>query len=484
MHDKAGTRRLLVVVADGVRPDILRQEIERGSLPELARLMRAGALHTVSTSFPSVTGPAYTPFVMGRHPAAAGLIGLRWFDRSRTIPWSIGQSRSYAGMDIWRLDADIDRDIATVFELAPPSLAGMMMIGRGATAGRVGRGLWWSVRATMVHYRGSMMGWLGIERAATNEFLKRFAAVRPRLSMLAIATPDKFSHAYGYDSPQVRSAIQDVDNAIARARAIADAGGWGDTLHVWVVSDHGHAAVSQHDDLHGWLNALGHRVIAHPRLHVRKADVALMVSGNAMAQLYLEPERRARTWWPALENRWQPVLKGLLQRPSVDLVAVAISAESVRVHHATRGVADITRIGSGGGARWDYLAHDGDPLALGGTHTGLDEHAAWEAAQASPYPDSLLQLSTLVPSARSGDMIVSAAVGWDLRSRFEPMPHVSTHGALLREQMEVPLLLDVATARAPQRTTDIVPSALALLGIDAVDSHGQPLLFDGRSFLT
>ncbi|MEQ1693916.1 MAG: hypothetical protein ABMA00_21685, partial [Gemmatimonas sp.] len=79
---------------------------------------------------------------------------------------------------------------------------------------------------------------------------------------------------------------------------------------------------------------------------------------------------------------------------------------------------------------------------------------------------------------RGGDIVISAAPNWDLRARFEPTTHVSTHGALLRDQMMVPLLLDAPPSREPQRTTDVVPSALELLGISV-----PAVPFDGRSFL-
>ena len=72
--------------------------------------------------------------------------------------------------------------------------------------------------------------------------------------------------------------------------------------------------------------------------------------------------------------------------------------------------------------------------------------------------------------------MLSAAAGWDLRSRFEPVAHVSTHGALLRDQMLVPLLLDAPVARQPQRTADVMPSALDALGLPIPDG------LDGRSF--
>ena len=475
---RAGDSRLLIVVADGVRPDVLTDEMDRGNVPALAQLRATGGLHRVTASFPSVTGPAYVPFVMGRHPAHVGMPGLRWFDRARSLKFSLAQARSYVGIDIWHTDTDLDPHAPTLFDLARPSLAGLMMIGRGATHGRVGRGVGWMIRAARVHFRGDSMGWRQMERDAIDEFLRRFKRVRPRLSMLGVLSPDKFAHAYGGDSDIVREGIRDIDHAIVRAREIADRDGWGDSLRVWVVGDHGHAPVSHHDDLHGWLQSRGHRVLAHPQLSVPRADIALMVGGNAMAHVYLEPKRRTRTWWPTLAPQWERLLLGLLERPSVDLAAVALDANTVRVHHTRGATADIIRTGSGFDARWSYAAHSGDPLQLGGSLAQLDANDAWHACASSPYADAIVQLSSLCTAARSGDIVLSASRDWDLRSRFEPTPHVSTHGALLRAQMEVPLLLDSAPARLPQRTTDVVPSALALLGVD-----GSAFGFDGRSFL-
>src|SRR5688500_19941181 len=51
--------RVVILVADGVRPDTLADAIDAGELPALARLRAEGGLHTVTSVFPSVTGPAY-----------------------------------------------------------------------------------------------------------------------------------------------------------------------------------------------------------------------------------------------------------------------------------------------------------------------------------------------------------------------------------------------------------------------------------------
>jgi hypothetical protein len=466
---------LLLLVADGVRPDVLAEEMAGAQLPALCALADRGGLHTVSASFPSVTGPAYVPFLMGRHPASAGLPGLRWFDRQRSLRRALAPARSYAGIDIWQVDGDVYAELPTLFELARPSLAAMSMLGRGASHGHVGRSIAWMLRTAPSHFRGDLFGWQRVEQRATAAFFARFAAVRPRFSVLALTSPDKFAHKYGPHAPAVRQALSDVDAAAATAQAIAARDAWSAPLHVWVVGDHGHAPVAQHEDLHAWLEQRGLRVLAHPQLFVSRPDVALMVGGNAMAHLYLHPEERSRRWWPSHTPRWEDLRTALLLREAVDLVVVAESAEQLRVAHAARGEARI--VCDSARQRWSYDASHGDPLQLGGSHRDLDREVAWEVTSCSPYPDAIVQLALLASAPRSGDIIVSASVGWDLRARFEPVNHCSTHGALLREHMDAPLLLDLPVQRRPQRTTDLVPSALDLLGIP----YTQP--WDGRSFL-
>lgn len=471
--------RLLLIVSDGVRPDMLREELEGGRTPALAALVRRGGLHEVTTSFPSVTGPAYVPFLMGRQPASVGLPGLRWFDRARTLRWARAQSRSYAGIDIWHVDRDVSRDAPTLLELARPSLAAMSMLGRGASEGHIGRSVLWMLRAGPVHFGGNVRAWRSLEQRATRDFLRRFERLRPRMSVIALTSPDKFAHAFGCRDDAVRSAIHDLDALVRDAADIARRGGWEDELHIWMVGDHGHQPVEQHDDLHGWLEGQGLRTMAHPSLGVRRPDVALMVGGNAMAHLYLSPNERTRRWWPAHERAHQPLLDALIERESIDLALTAQSHDVVRVWSAVHGMAEVRSIGQGNDQRWSYLPCTGDPLQLGGALRTLNASEAWNATRTTRYPDSIVQIATLAPAPRAGDIIVSAADGWDLRSRFEPVPHRSTHGALTREQMLVPLLVDVPAARLPQRTTDVFPSALDLLEISTnVETEGRSFLRD------
>ncbi|MEO7217568.1 MAG: alkaline phosphatase family protein, partial [Gemmatimonadaceae bacterium] len=63
---------VIIVLADGARPDILAAAIASGELPALSRMRDEGGMRTITTVFPSVTGPAYAPFLMGMHPGSVG----------------------------------------------------------------------------------------------------------------------------------------------------------------------------------------------------------------------------------------------------------------------------------------------------------------------------------------------------------------------------------------------------------------------------
>ena len=481
---------VIILLADGLRPDTLRCAIDRGEAPALAMLRNEGALHTVVTAFPSVTGVAYAPFLVGRLPGPAGLPGLRWYDRQRRVRPLLGYSRSYVGFDIHALDSDLDAGSPTLFELTPgQSLGSLSLIDRGLGGRqRVGTTVGISARAAWIHGRGDPRGWLDLERRVAARVVDRIRRDRPRFAMAAFPGVDKISHAAGHDSPLVTKALHTVDDAVAAVRRDAEHDGRWRTMHLWIVSDHGHAPVHHHDDLATALRAAGLRVRAHP-FTMLPADVAVMVSGNAMAHLYLEIEHRTRPFWPALRDRWSDFAADLGERPSVDLLIRAHDPDCVEVRARGRGSALITRhtaapatTGRGvaqrrlGDARFSYHPVDGDPLDLGERDRECAE-ALLEASIDGDYPDAVVQIAELAGAARSGDIILSAAPRWDFRDWYEPISHRSTHGALHRDHMLVPLLLSRPPARRPRRTVDVMPSVLRVLGIDA------PPGIDGTAFM-
>jgi hypothetical protein len=468
-----------ILVADGVRPDTLAAALDSGALPALARLRAEGGLHELTSVFPSVTGPAYAPFVMGRYPADVGLPALRWFDRARTATSWPHYTRSYVGLEGLKLDGDLDVDAPTAWELAGRSLGALNVIGRGLPArDRLGASLAFLIKAGRVHFKGDVRGWLAIDREIGAELVERVRAERPDFVFAALTGVDKTSHAQGHEAPVVRDALVIVDEVAAALRANAEADGtWRDT-HLWIVSDHGHSPVAHHDDLAAALRDLGHKVVAHPWIFASRPDVAVMVSGNAMAHVYVELARRERPWWPQLAGAWTPLADALLARPSVDLLLLPHSEDCCLVRARGRGSAMVERSrGWSGELRYAYRPVDGDPLLLGGEIDPLDATEAHERTLRSDYPDSLVQIAHLAGAARVGELILSAARGWDFREKYEPIPHVSSHGALHREHMLVPLLVNHPVATVPRRTVDVFTSAMTALGVDV------PAGAEGHSFV-
>jgi arylsulfatase A-like enzyme len=470
---------VVVLVADGARPDTLREALDRGDIPNLARLRDEGGLHTVTSVFPSVTGPAYAPFLTGQSPGPVGLPGLRWFDRAREVCTFPDYTRSYVGHQVRHVDVDLDPDARTIFELCPNSVGSLSMIFRGlAPERRIGGGGFgeWrdAVLAARTHFRGDVRRWLDVDRAVCERAMRKIRELRPQFAFVALLGVDKASHAEGYDAPVVVDALRIVDDAAGTIRGEAERRGeWEDTS-LWVVSDHGHSSVRDHDDLVTVVSRLGHRVLSHPWVFTVNPDVAVMVSGNAMAHLYVDLRRRTRPWWPALTPRWGSLADALLERDSVDLLLLAHGPDRCEVRARGRGSAFVER----SGGRFAYRTATGDPLGIG---RDLDEVAAgdaYEATIATDYPDSLVQIARLSGSRRSGEIILSASRGWDFRARYEPIPHASSHGALHREHMLVPLLVNRQVAGVPRRTVDVMPSALVALGLPVPDG------LEGESFVS
>src|SRR5690606_21672670 len=464
---------VVILVADGARPDTLKSAMDGGALPSLARLRDEGHFDVVSSVFPSVTGPAYTPFLMGRHPASVGLPGLRWFARSRQAGAWPHHTRSYVGWDMRHVDTDLDSSSPTLFELAEPSLAALNVIGRGLPRGSaIGRGPAFVARAAVTHFTGNVRGWLNMDRHVSNEIVRRVIADRPRVTFAALTGIDKASHADGHDSTAVREAMRIVDDTVGELREGLERGGrWQDT-RLWVVSDHGHSPVSNHDDLELWIRSLGLSVVAHPWVHRPADDVAVMVSGNAMAHLYLELKRREPAGWPALAPRWNEFAGDLLQRESVDIMLLPHDPRRCEIRSRDRGAAFVIREGD----RLSYRPDSGDPLGIGEAGP-LCTEAAYEACLGSDYPDALLQIASLTSSRRCGDIVLSAARNHDFRARYEPIPHRSAHGALHADHMFVPLVGNHPAGGSPRRTVDVFPSAVEHLGITA------PTSIEGSSYL-
>lgn len=460
---------VIVLLADGLRADTLRRALDDGALPSIARLLHRGGLYEVSSAFPSVTGPAYTPFLLGRFPGPVGMPGLRWFDRSRRV-CVFPNARSYVGHEMTAADSDLDASAPTIFELVPDSAAAMTIILRGLPRRRRLKALsaLTAARALVTHFSGRVDRWLDVDRETAAKVVHHVRGARPSFVFAAFMGIDKISHARGQNDPGIVDALRIIDDAVQGL----DIGRDPATTRIWIASDHGHSAVTVHDDLQRAIAGRGLRAMAHPWVY-GSADVAVMVSGNAMAHLYVELEHRRRPFWKTLAPRWSGLAEWLVARDSVGLAMIPVDGSTCAVWSRTNGRANVTWSASS----FTYDMRDGDPLGVGHELRDVSASTAHEATIGTDHPDSVVQIAKLASSERAGDIMLSATRGWDFRERYEPIPHVSSHGALHRDHMLVPLLLDMPPTRMPRRTADVMPSALTALGVSV------PGNLDGASFV-
>jgi hypothetical protein len=463
---------VIVLLADGIRPDTLTRAIESGALPALARLRAEGRQYEITTVFPSVTGCAYVPFLTGRFPGPVGLPGQRWLDRERTWCSFPDYSRSYLGPQMRLFNGDLDPGTRTIFEIIDGGVGAMSIVTRGLRPENAFMvfGIRQAVRATWTHFWGGSRAMFTVDRDIAAAALSRVGQT-PYL-FAAFATADKISHESGQESPGVLKAMRIVDDTAAEMRSrLERAGQWDDT-RLWVTSDHGHSPVSKHEDLPRVIDSFGHRTLAHPNVFRPRTDTAVMVSGNSMAHVYVDTGSRRRPYLSGMSARARALVDKLAALPSVDVLLAPEDESTCRVISAARGQAAVSR----NGRCYSYTRRGGDPLGLGADLKDLSTLAAYDACAASRYPDALVQIAELALSRRSGDVVLSAATDWDFRARFEPTKHVSTHGSLRREHMMVPLLTNHVLKGVPRRTADLFPSALKVMGLPIPDG------LDGSSF--
>ncbi len=288
--------------------------------------------------------------------------------------------------------------------------------------------------------------------------MDRVRRERPRFVFAAFTAGDKAAHAGPAWEHVARDSLRLVDDVVGRLRRDAERDGRWPRLRLWIVSDHGHSPVSRHVELAALLRDQGIRVRAHPWTVPDRSEVAVMVSGNSMAHVYLGLDSRNRLNWPELEDRWLGRVGVLWSHPAVDLLAARRGAGTVEVWKG--GASAMVEVSNGA---YSYRIQDSNPLGIEAFERA-SEAEALDRCRGSEYPDGVVQLAQAVLAGRSGDLVVSATRGWDLRIGYEPVEHRSSHGALHAGHMVVPLVGTGLPDGAVRRTGDLFTHAARVLG--------------------
>jgi len=459
---RRASARATLIMLDGARPDVFQHLTAAGDLPNVTRHLSQGGLTRASTVFPSTTGVAYLPFLTGCYPGTCNVPGIRWLDPARYGGrWWRDRAhvRSYCGLQGGLLGSDLRRGIASVFDLEPDSVGLCTPFARGLAREHVRASLRRALWGGLAHYTA---GYGVLDRAVGRGFLQA-ARERHRFVFAVFPGIDGLSHFLDPWHPAVLDLYRAFDRIFGDYAAASGLDGDHLTL---IVSDHGLSRVDRHTDVALALEARGIPTLRHPILWRRSPLAAVMVSGNASAQVYLRPGER-RGWaydLPEIEAGTVGAIPSdlpqyLAELPGVGLVVGSDGPDAVVLSRSGRA-----RLTDGDAGSIAYRPETGDPLALG--PLAVRHEREWLAVSFDgPYPDAPTQLLQLLRSRRSGDLTVIAGPGTDLRARWEIPAHRSGHGSLHADHMRC---LAAANRRwtGPIRTVDLFPVILEHLGLE------------------
>jgi len=459
-------RRCLILLIDGARPDVFKELCDSGELPHCERLFRqAGRFGDAVSVFPSTTGPAYLPFLTGCYPGTCNVPGIRWFDKKA---YGDGRPRfkryrSYVGLESFLLNRDIQIEHPTLFEYFKHPVNIFSAVNRGSTY-RSNKTTY--SRIWYWYYAHLTDRWSFVDEAATSKLLM---ALEEDTDFAYVVFPavDEYSHFGHPRHEKTLEAYRNVDRSIGKIAEKLNKKGWLDETLIILVSDHGLSKTDRHFGVGAFLEDSGLKTFYYPKIIKWNFEAASMVSGNGMIHLYFrDSDSRGRhggwtgrTPFECLESERGRLLKGLLEQEAVDLLAGQSQDGSVVVV-SRRGRARIFE--ERGQIR--YVLEGSDPFGYPSLPQEMPDREALRRTAGTNYPDALVQLRQIFRSARTGDWVISASQGWDLRKRFEHPEHRSSHGGLIREQMMIPFFANTPLPQETVRSCDVFPTVLKLTG--------------------
>lgn len=462
-----GRRKLVLVVIDGLTPELLERGIESGRVPALARLVEDGTYARGVTTFPSVTPVCLSTLATGAHPDVHHIPHLAWYHRGeeRIVEYgssfpamrAVGARQAFRDAVFNMSHSHLSPRATTVFEavedagLVPASINFTCYRGRTRHAirlpGLAARNRWYeavygprrffffnlfesdetgaplAVRSRVEGSNDAYAGTIG-----------RWLVTRDGFDFLVFYLPDfdYASHLAGPTSPV--DALVRADAAVGQLMEAA--GGPDELLSRYTIvlcSDHGQTHVEESARLQDAYADL--ELLAGRRGDPAAADVAVTAS-NRSGMVYRFP--RCRLDVRDLAERLDDVA-------AADVVAFLEDGMAI-----VRREREELRFAPGADGGW----------RLSGDAAVLDEER---------YPNGLERVWRALANPNAGEVLVSAREGVELVD-LGGRHHAGggSHGSLGAGDSTVPVV--AAGADAPALSgrpslTDLAPLALAHLGV-------------------
>ena len=440
----AGAKGLILVVIDGLTPSMLEDTLERRTAPALSLLAEHGRYRRAISTFPSLTPVCLSALATGAHPDIHEIPHLVWYHRGeqRLVEYgsSFGAVRAAGTKQslidtVYELNANhLGRNAVTVYEALEDAgltaAAVNITCYRGRTEHRPtvpfltrpARG-----PRRLFFYNLFESDLTGAPLAVRNRpagtidayagYVGRWLVTRDGFDFLVfyLSDYDYASHTQGPDA--AHDALGRCDAAIGSLiEAAGSEAEFFERYAVILCSDHGQTEVSE---------------VARLRDHFPDA---LVTASNRAGMVYAEGE-------PG------PLARRLDGASGVEVVLFREGEDAV--------------------ARRDGEELRFRPSEQGFTTTGdlgiLD------------HPNALVRSWAAVRNPNAGDLLVSAAPGWEFAD-LGGGHHAGggSHGSLTAGDSEVPMLT-IGLARQPRSITDVMPLALEHFGV-APPSYVRTLL--------
>jgi len=470
----------LLLVLDGIRPDVLRAAIRDGEAPHLGAIAESGeAVWDAVSVFPSITPAATAAIATGEAPARSGIVGHAWYDeheRRVVVYGAMTETVMASGPikvfhnNVWRMNRD-DLHAATLFETlhdrgfdgacvnfpvrrGPHTHPIRMKTVEGYLKG--GRYLGPSVEGPKEYFMGDLFysrdtGFSG--RKANGGVLRSvginddYAARVGAMLLKDRAAPfnlvyffkgDSIAHHHGLEAQ--RRWLVTADAYVAR---VFEAGGGTDRVleeyAVLALSDHGHAPLLPKNRYVDLRIIPGQTVSSGVKARFGNGATVVVVPNGRSALLYLRDDVGLG-----------PLVGGLVGRRGVDFAAWMDGGWAM-VRRPGREVRFRPGVGPADpfGRSWDL---EGDPLAL-------DIQVSGGGLRYGDYPDALERLWGCLRSPRCGDVVLSASPGYTFGEISGGYHTASDHGSLHASDSEVFVL--ASGVPAPRRITDVAPTLIS-----------------------
>jgi len=438
------TKKLVLIVVDGLTPAGFERAVDGGRAPALSFLAASGTYRRATSVFPSLTPVCLSSIATGAGPGIHHIPHLVWWHRDERRIVEYGSSFAAvraAGVaqsltdTIYNLNQQhLSPDAVTVYEALEDAghVAAAVNITcyRGRT--RHNPTLPWVTKPAFGPKRFFFYSLFesdptGAPLAVRNRpagsidayasAVGRWLVTRDGFDFLAyyLSDFDYASHTHGpLGADDV--ALERTDAAI---QALLDAAGGPDAFleryAVILHSDHGQTTVERSAQLELPL--------------ARFSDDIVVTASNRAGQVYLLPDARVDASDLALALDGEPAVETTLRREGAEAVARR-EGEELRFRPAAGG--------------WET---SGDTAIL-------------------DQPDALQRTWSALSNPNAGELLVSAAEGWELVD-IGGRDHAGggSHGSLVAGDSIVPLLT-IGVDAAPSRITEVTPAVLGHFGVE------------------